>query len=54
MIYTMILRNKMINPITSNKENDHTINVSAQAVDPTVEPEKNNVASQNNSTKFNQ
>ena len=37
-------------PITSNKENDHTINVSAQAVDPTVEPEKNNVASQNNST----
>ena len=36
--------------ITSNKENDHTINVSAQAVDPTVEPEKNNVASQNNST----
>ena len=37
-------------PITSNKENDHTINVSAQAVDPTVEPEKNNVASQNTST----
>ncbi|HJG15181.1 MAG TPA: BspA family leucine-rich repeat surface protein [Ligilactobacillus salivarius] len=37
-------------PITSNKETDHTINVSAQAVDPTVEPEKNNVASQNNST----
>ena len=37
-------------PITSNKENNHTINVSAQAVDPTVEPEKNNVASQNNST----
>ena len=37
-------------PITSNKENDHTINVSAQVVDPTVEPEKNDVASQNNST----
>ena len=37
-------------PITSNKETDHTINVSAQAVDPTVEPEKNNVASSNNST----
>ena len=37
-------------PITSNKETDDTINVSAQAVDPTVEPEKNNVASQNNST----
>ena len=36
--------------ITSNKENDHTINVSAQAVDPTVEPEKNNVTSSNNST----
>ena len=36
--------------ITSNKETDHTINVSAQAVDPTVEPEKNNVASSNNST----
>ena len=37
-------------PITSNKETDHTINVSAQAVDPTVEPEKNNVTSSNNST----
>lgn len=38
-------------PITSNKETDHTINVSAQAVDPTVEPEDHNtVASQNNST----
>ena len=37
-------------PITSNKETDHTINVSAQAVDPTVEPERNNVASSNNST----
>ena len=37
-------------PIVSNNEIDHTINVSAQAVDPTVEPEKNNVASQNNST----
>ena len=37
-------------PITSIKETDDTINVSAQAVDPTVEPEKNNVASQNNST----
>ena len=38
-------------PITSNKETDHTINVSAQAVDPTVEPEDHNtVASQNDST----
>ena len=37
-------------PITSNKETDHIINVSAQAVDPTVEPEKNNVTSSNNST----
>ena len=37
-------------PITSNKETDHTINVSAQAVDPTVEPNEHNVASQNNST----
>ena len=38
-------------PITSNKETDHTINVSAQAVEPTVEPEDHNtVASQNNST----
>ena len=38
-------------PITSNKETDHTINVSAQAVDPTVEPEDHNtVANQNNST----
>lgn len=37
-------------PIISNNKTDHTINVSAQAVDPTVEPEKNNVASQNNST----
>ena len=37
-------------PITSNKETDHTINVSAQAVDPTVEPERNNVAISNNST----
>ena len=36
--------------ITSNKETDHTINVSAQAVDPTVEPERINVASSNNST----
>ena len=36
--------------ITSNKKNDHTINVSAQAVDPTVEPNEHNVASQNNST----
>ena len=46
----MILRNKMINPITSNKENDHTINVSAQAVDPTVEPEAKQVGRSNNST----
>ena len=37
-------------PITSNKETDHTINVSAQVVDPTVEPERNNVTSSNNST----
>ena len=37
-------------PIISNNETDHTINVSAQAVDPTVEPERNNVASSNNST----
>ncbi|OXC22272.1 hypothetical protein AYP92_03740 [Lactobacillus crispatus] len=38
-------------PITSNKETDDTINVSAQVVDPTVEPEEHNtVASQNNST----
>ena len=38
-------------PIVSNNETDHTINVSAQAVDPTVEPEDHNiVASQNNST----
>ena len=38
-------------PIISNNETDHTINVSAQAVDPTVEPEDHNtVASQNNST----
>ena len=37
-------------PITSNKETDHTIDVSAQAVEPTVEPERNNVASSNNST----
>ena len=36
--------------ITSNKETDHTINVSAQAVDPTVEPEEHNVANSNNST----
>ena len=43
-----ILRSKK--PITSNKETDHTINVSAQAVEPTVEPERNNVASSNNST----
>lgn len=31
--------------ITSNKETDDTINVSAQAVDPTVEPNEHNVAS---------
>ena len=37
-------------PITSNKETDDTINVSAQAVDPTVEPNEHNVASSNNST----
>ena len=38
-------------PITSNKETDHTINVSAQAVDPTVEPEdRNTVVSSNTST----
>ena len=36
--------------ITSHKESDHTINVSAQAVDPTVEPEEHTVASQNSST----
>ena len=36
-------------PIISNNETDHTINVSAQAVDPTVEPNEHNVASQNNS-----
>ena len=36
--------------IISNNETDHTINVSAQAVDPTVEPNEHNVASQNNST----
>ena len=36
--------------IISNNETDDTINVSAQAVDPTVEPERNNVASSNNST----
>lgn len=46
----MILRSEMINPTVTATETDHTINVSAQAVDPTVEPEKNNVASQNNST----
>lgn len=37
-------------PIILNNKTDHTINVSAQAVDPTVEPERNNVASSNNST----
>ena len=37
-------------PITSNKENGHTINVSAQAVDPTVEPEAKQVGRSNNST----
>ena len=38
-------------PIVSNNETADTINVSAQAVDPTVEPEEHNtVASQNNST----
>ena len=37
-------------PITSNKETDDTINVSAQAVDPTVEPNEHNIASQNSST----
>ena len=37
-------------PITSNKETDDTINVSAQAVDPTVEPNEHNVVSQNSST----
>ena len=36
--------------ITSNKETDHTINVSAQTVDPTVEPNEHNVARSNNST----
>ena len=35
----------------SKTQNDHTINVSAQAVDPTVEPEKNNVANSNSSTQ---
>ena len=37
-------------PITSNKETDHTINVSAQAVDPTVEPEAKQAGRSNNST----
>ena len=37
-------------PIVSNNETADTINVSAQAVEPTVEPERNNVASSNNST----
>ncbi|MDM8281846.1 BspA family leucine-rich repeat surface protein [Lactobacillus gallinarum] len=38
-------------PIVSNNETDHTINVSAQAVDPTVEPEDHNtVVSSNTST----
>lgn len=36
--------------IVSNNETADTINVSAQAVDPTVDPEKDNVASQNNLT----
>ena len=45
MIYTMILRHKMITPTVSTTENDYTINVSAQAVDPTVEPNEHNVAS---------
>ena len=40
----------MINPITFNKKTDHTINVSAQAVDTTIEPEEHTVASSNNST----
>ncbi|WP_288626126.1 BspA family leucine-rich repeat surface protein [uncultured Lactobacillus sp.] len=40
--------------IISNNETDHTINVSAQAVDPTVELDEHNVASQNNSTTFAQ
>ena len=38
-------------PIVSSNKTDHTINVSAQAVDPTVEPEKNNVANSNSSTQ---
>ena len=37
-------------PIISNNETDHTINVSAQAVDPTVEPEAKQVRRSNNST----
>ena len=37
-------------PIVSNNETDHTINVSAQAVDPTVEPEAKQVGRSNNST----
>ena len=37
-------------PIVSSNKTDHTINVSAQAVDPTVEPNEHNVASQNSST----
>ena len=37
-------------PITSNKETDDTINVSAQAVDPTVEPEAKQAGRSNNST----
>lgn len=37
--------------IVSSNKTDHTINVSAQVVDPTVEPaDEHNVASQNNST----
>ena len=39
-------------PIVSNNETVDTINVSAQAVDPTVEPNKHNVARQNTSTIF--
>lgn len=50
MIYTMILRSEMINPTVTATETDHTINVSAQAVDPTVEPEAKQVGRSNNST----
>ena len=37
-------------PTVSTTENDYTINVSAQAVDPTVEPEAKQVGRSNNST----